>query len=139
MSKHQTILAVCVLLLLVVLVALQISIRSQINATRKLESGTQLVLRKIDQTVSTWADCGAALRLRVNDRDGDGSGTCRSCFFGSDVLLAPEHFAFPHQYEVFTVEMSIGPERDGHLIEFVAIRGTCDIATVCIDQLTIQG
>lgn len=96
------------------------------------------VRAKVDQNTTSWRDCGVVLRLRANDRDGDGSGTCDDCYFGGDMALVARHFESEGVYESFTIPFSIGPEREDHLVEVVILRGRCDEVTVCVDSLTIS-
>ena len=92
---------------------------------------------KVDNTTLSWGTCGTSARLRVNDRDGDGTGSCEDCWFGGDVALVPAHFATVNQYQEWDLNFSIGPERAGHLVEVVVLRGNCQEVTVCIDTFDI--
>lgn len=92
---------------------------------------------KVDDNTTSWSSCGTTARLRVNDRDADGSGFCTNCWFGGDIALVAAHFSQVNQYETWVLNFSIGPERAGHLVEVVAIRGTCADVTICIDTLNI--
>ena len=91
----------------------------------------------VSDNTTSWGDCGTALRLRANDRDGDGSGTCRTCWFGGDVALVPRHFATAGRIEEHDLRFSIGPERSGHVIEVVALRGSCRAVEVCVGEVDI--
>lgn len=92
---------------------------------------------RVDDTSRSWRDCGVVVRLRTNDRDGDGTGTCQDCYFGGDVALVAAHFDQPNVFEEHLLSFSIGPERDGHLVEVLALRGNCQDVTVCVDRVDI--
>jgi hypothetical protein len=91
---------------------------------------------KVADRNGSWGDCGVTLHLRANDRDEDGSGTCPDCYFGGDTVLVPAHFTTSNVYQDQPLAFSIGPERAGHLIEVVAVRGACE-TEVCVDSVTI--
>ncbi len=92
---------------------------------------------RVSSNTQSWRDCGTAVRLRANDRDDDGSGTCRNCWFGGDVALVPRHFGSANTWEEHELRFSLGPERDGHLIEVVGLRGSCRDVEVCFGEIDI--
>ena len=92
---------------------------------------------RVNENSTGWRDCGTAARLRANDRDGDGSGTCRNCWFGGDVALVPRHFTTAGRYEEHELRFSLGPERANHVIEVVALRGSCRDVEVCVGEISI--
>jgi hypothetical protein len=114
--------------------------RAPARGTRDFSTGIYqaAVWLKVDANTASWGDCGPVARLRVNDRDGDGSGTCADCWFGGDVALVPRLFVTPNVYEIVTVDFSIGPDRIDHLIEVVVLRSSCTAVTLCVDQVRIE-